>query len=738
MNERAAAAHAATRRRASAVIGRAKSPELDEIPEATADVFSDARLVALARNLSAIAWRADRRGRLTHVAGWEEMTGQPDRDAFGRGWLAMVHPSDRRKARVAARRALAASAPTAVELRVRSATDGFRWMLARGAPIGGSNGRPLEWIGTLTDIDDRRMAEQALREGEERLRLAIESAGLGTFDYDVAAGERRWSPEFRSIVGLAPDERADFELFASMIHAADRAGFVARYHGAFDPDGERLFESECRIRRANDGAERWIAINGRVLFSDEGRPTRAIGTLRDVTAAIDAQIELHAVADRLRLAVAAGGMGTWDYDAVSRRIECGGMTAPLLGIAGESGPIAWADWAEAVHPDDRDGVDERLRAIVADGEREFAVSFRTAADPARWLEARAVAVAGHDGRVARVVGILREITGVKLFEAERDRARAHVRALLESMPDAVLALDGGWRVTYVNAGARRLIANESDPAGAVLTAVAPELANSAFMACCEVAMAGRASCEWEATLPHTGEPLAVAARPLDDGIVLFIRSLALARAGAAALRDSEDLCRFALNAGHMVAWHYEPATRRIVLSEGGLELVGNASLDLDAFLERVRAADRLPVSSAFAGLAEGGGSLDLDFALTTPDGRTVPVGMRGGLRLGPAARPRFAGVITAAQPAGPHASERTDHEGITGTQIRAARGILRWSVRRLASAAKVSESTVKRFEETDGFIAARESTITAIRRALERSGIAFVRMPQGKPGVVPR
>ena len=119
--------------------------------------------------------------------------------------------------------------------------------------------------------------------GQERLALAVSSTGLGIWDVDLVRGARRWSPEFRAILGLTPAVSPDPELFASLIHPEDRAWVVERYRAAYANPDDGRYAAEFRIRRASDGRERWVATSGRVYFDTAGRPQRAVGTLLDVT-----------------------------------------------------------------------------------------------------------------------------------------------------------------------------------------------------------------------------------------------------------------------------------------------------------------------------------------------------------------------------------------------------------------------------------------------------------------------
>jgi PAS domain-containing protein len=81
---------------------------------------------------------------------------------------------------------------------------------------------------------------------------------------------------------------------------------------------------------------------------------------------------------------------------------------------------------------------------------------------------------------------------------------------------------------------------------------------------------------------------------------------------------------------------------------------------------------------------------------------------------------------------------QADHTALTGAQIRGARGILNWSVRDLALAARISVAVLRRLEGCDGCAKGDPSPITAVRQALETAGVEFVTTALGKPGVRPR
>jgi PAS domain S-box-containing protein len=147
---------------------------------------SEARYRALTRALTSLVWRADAEGRfLAPQEEWERYTGQRWEKHRDYGWTAAVHPDDLENAMSVWRRAQAEGAVYHVEWRLWNAPGAtYRYCVARAVPQRDDSGRIVEWIGTVTDIDDRRRAERAVRESREQFRLLLECLGEGIYGID--------------------------------------------------------------------------------------------------------------------------------------------------------------------------------------------------------------------------------------------------------------------------------------------------------------------------------------------------------------------------------------------------------------------------------------------------------------------------------------------------------------------------------------------------------------------------
>jgi PAS domain S-box-containing protein len=135
--------------------------------------------------------------------------------------------------------------------------------------------------GIARDITERKLAEEALRASEERLRLAQQAARIGTFDWNIRTGVNTWTPELEAMYGLPTSGFGGTQTaFENLIHPDDRAGVIKLVDAAMK-SGQPT-KGEWRVVWA-DGSVHWIAGRWQVFMAASGEPSKMIGVNIDVT-----------------------------------------------------------------------------------------------------------------------------------------------------------------------------------------------------------------------------------------------------------------------------------------------------------------------------------------------------------------------------------------------------------------------------------------------------------------------
>ncbi|MHA3772575.1 PAS domain-containing protein [Verrucomicrobiota bacterium sgz303538] len=200
--------------------------------------------------------------------------------------LESVHPEDRQGVSNYIERLhhLADGETASFEYRLLQPDGSACWILSRDMVLRrDAAGAVREVIGSAFDITDRKHAEEALRQSEERLDLAMRGAALGMWDWNIRTGEVIYNRRWAEMIGYELEEiRPHFSEWETRVHPEDRAHVLA----AIDAHARGLtpfFAVEHRLR-AKDGSWKWILTSGKSFDPDaEGRPQRAAGIHLDIT-----------------------------------------------------------------------------------------------------------------------------------------------------------------------------------------------------------------------------------------------------------------------------------------------------------------------------------------------------------------------------------------------------------------------------------------------------------------------
>src|ERR1700752_2926192 len=197
------------------------------------------------------------------------------------------------------------------------------------SPIKDSSGRMVGVSGIARDISERKLAEEAVRASEERLRLAQQVAHIGSFEWNIQTGVNTWTRELEAMYGLQPGTFAGTQTaFENLLHTDDRDGVIKLVDHALKTGGP--MEGDWRLVWGT-GRVRWITGRWQVFMDASGEPSKMMGVNIDVTERKRAEEALLSSERRYRLLFERNVAGVGIASLDGRLLDCNDGWARILG-----------------------------------------------------------------------------------------------------------------------------------------------------------------------------------------------------------------------------------------------------------------------------------------------------------------------------------------------------------------------------------------------------------------------
>ncbi|MCU1310429.1 MAG: signal transduction histidine kinase [Candidatus Angelobacter sp.] len=271
----------------------------------TGPVESERHYRVLAELSPQIIWMTDKDGdNIYFNQQWYDYTGLTPAESMGKDWTRVLHPDDRERCLLIWERAVQTETPYEIEYLFRKYDGTYRWHLGKGLPVRDEHGNVRNWFGICVDIHDRRLVAAAADRIAERLQLAIEAGGIGTFDFYPDTGTLRWSDQCSSILGVDKTFKASVEDLSRFVHNDDQARLSRMLQRINSQAIPEQFDFEHRIIRA-DGEMRWVGVKGRRFlerYDHEIERVRVSGVVIDVTSRKQVENERLALATHIEAA----------------------------------------------------------------------------------------------------------------------------------------------------------------------------------------------------------------------------------------------------------------------------------------------------------------------------------------------------------------------------------------------------------------------------------------------------
>lgn len=295
-------------------------------------------------------------------------------------------------------------------------------------------GRRLLMSTALPDKESRRLvAEQALRESEDRLRHAASAGNIGLWDWDLVANRVYYSPEWKRQLGYAVHEISDdFEEWRRRVHPDDLERALATVKAFVEAPWPK-YELELRLRH-KDGSYRWVLSRGSLTHGPDGRPQRMLGVHIDITERKRSEAALRQSEERFR-ALAEASPDAILLHSEGQVIFANRAMCNLIGASGVDELIGLPS-TFMLAPEHVEAVRSRTERLYAGLPQPRAEQVYRRLDGSKIDVEVSAAPLTIEGRPAAQV-VVRDITARKRLELERAVVAQRNRALVEALGEIV-------------------------------------------------------------------------------------------------------------------------------------------------------------------------------------------------------------------------------------------------------------------------------------------------------------
>lgn len=210
--------------------------------------------------------------------------GENEQETCYEKFINAVHPDDRQMVEQAIRQCFDMATPYFVEHRVVWPDGQIRWVSEHGDVVRDTAGNPIRMLGLVQDINIRKQTEHKLKDSEERLSVAIEGAGDGIWDWNIATNEMQFSSLYAQMLGYQVEElKAHADTWIDSVHPDDLAWVKSNLDDYLNGTIPK-YEIELRLR-CKDNAWKWILCRGKIVNRDRhDKPIRMTGIHTDISA----------------------------------------------------------------------------------------------------------------------------------------------------------------------------------------------------------------------------------------------------------------------------------------------------------------------------------------------------------------------------------------------------------------------------------------------------------------------
>ena len=402
---------------------------------------------------------------------WEAVLGYSQAELVGQHFLDLVHPDDQVSTLAVISELDAQKTVLDFVNRYRCKDGSYRWIEWRSYPTG-----DLIYA-AARDITERKQADQALRDSEERFRKVFEEGPLGMAVLDPSDHFVRANEALCRMLGYQEEELIGLT-FIDITHPEDIDVGKQQSYNLLSGNTSYL-QTEKRYL-TKDGQTLWVNLTASIIHDDEGNPLYKLTMIENITQRKETEDALRTSEERLRQIVSVSHIGIFDHDYVNE-VHYFSPSYREIRELGEQEIVSLPMVVEKVHPEDRERFEQAVaRAHDPAGDGYFNIEYRLLWQDGtvRWLITRSQTFfegEGSERHPVRTIGAVFDVTESK----QTEEALRLTRFTVDSVADAVYWIDPQAQIVDVNEAACRMLGyTREELTGMNLKGIDPEFSLS--------------------------------------------------------------------------------------------------------------------------------------------------------------------------------------------------------------------------------------------------------------------
>ncbi|NNF02711.1 MAG: PAS domain-containing protein [Bacteroidia bacterium] len=276
--------------------------------------------------------------------------------------------------------------------------------------------------------------KKVLDSKNEVLDAVLEHSLAGWYDYNLASDDLYLSPAFSKILGYDEDEfqNEDIQSIKRILHPDDLPKIIEAYFNHIKTKGKSKLDLQVRYIHKN-GSIVWVYARAKVIeWNNAGDPVRLVGSNTDITHLKEAEADLHNVKQelekityRFKISTMVAKVGIWDWDIKNNVLIWDKQMYAIYGITEDTFEGAFEAWHNAIHPDERDMVNDSVNSSLMDSSKDWHCEFRIILPDGsiRYIKASGYVEFDNKSKPSRMIGTNWDITKEKEMEREKIRAK---------------------------------------------------------------------------------------------------------------------------------------------------------------------------------------------------------------------------------------------------------------------------------------------------------------------------